>query len=158
NWPIWVDPVWLAWESDSSSSDYLDKETAIRSFEIWRHADGKCLSNMNEFDRADVVTWLKRAISLRFKLLFNNYNLRRLGSQLGLRKSSQMQVLAELGVIRPLMLEALTQLRNEVEHEDATPPSAERCRELVEFVWYFLKSTESISRLRVNDGDFCHPE
>ena len=52
--------------------------------------------------------------------------------------------MAEVGIIRPLLLKTLLNARNDVEYNDVKPPSVERCREFAEAVWYLLRSTDSI--------------
>lgn len=47
-----------------------------------------------------------------------------------------------MGIVRPQMLQKLIAIRNAVEHEDADPPALEACEVFLEFVWYFLKSTD----------------
>jgi len=55
---------------------------------------------------------------------------------------------AELfGIIRPRMFAQLKEVRSLIEHHDRTPPAQERCAELAEFVWYFLRSTDNLVQL-----------
>ena len=42
------------------------------------------------------------------------------------------------------MLTKLIDIRNAVEHENVSPPPHERCLELLDFVWYFLRSTDRL--------------
>ena len=42
------------------------------------------------------------------------------------------------------MLKKLYSIRNKVEHEDAAPPTLSECTELIDFVWYYLRSTDKI--------------
>ena len=54
--------------------------------------------------------------------------------------------MAHFGFIRPLMLSKILEVRNLIEHHDQPPPKYERCLELLEFTWYFLRSTDNICR------------
>ncbi len=38
-------------------------------------------------------------------------------------------------------MKQLLAIRNDIEHRDVKPPSTEKCLELLDAVWYFLKST-----------------
>jgi hypothetical protein len=42
------------------------------------------------------------------------------------------------------------EIRNEIEHEDKRPPKLERCLELLDVVWYFLRTTDRIVRVRTD--------
>ena len=56
-------------------------------------------------------------------------------------------------LIKPVMLGKLIQIRNAVEHQFSDPPTQDSCIELAEFVWYFLRSTDSIAQ-RVSGGPY----
>ncbi len=45
-------------------------------------------------------------------------------------------------------------IRNDIEHNDATPPDKPRCTELLDVVWYFLKSTDSLVRIMKTEIDY----
>jgi hypothetical protein len=48
-------------------------------------------------------------------------------------------------IVLPLMRKVLTDVRNDVTHDFLKrPPDIGRCRELAEFTWYFLKSTDHL--------------
>jgi hypothetical protein len=51
------------------------------------------------------------------------------------------------------MVAKLHDIRNRVEHQDSSPPDVDECAQFAEFVWYFLKSTDSLASV-VPDG-FC---
>jgi hypothetical protein len=42
------------------------------------------------------------------------------------------------------LLTKLLEIRNAIEHEDKKPPKRNECLELVDIVWYFLKSTDNM--------------
>jgi len=48
--------------------------------------------------------------------------------------------------MRPIMFQKLIDIRNAVEHEDAPPPDHNDCLSFLEFVWYFLRSTDHLVR------------
>lgn len=60
-------------------------------------------------------------------------------------------------VVRPLLLNKLLLLRNDIEHEDAEPPRYCQCKEYLDVVWYFLKTTHCIASHKVDDIMFTNP-
>jgi hypothetical protein len=65
-----------------------------------------------------------------------------------------LELLADVGVIRPLMLQSLLKVRNEVEYNDASPPDVIRCNEFADAVWYLLKTTDSMLEVGRTDIAF----
>jgi hypothetical protein len=51
-------------------------------------------------------------------------------------------------------MKELLKIINDIEHNDARSPEIERCKELVDVVWYFLKSTDSIVKVLYEDAEF----
>lgn len=146
---IFVAPTWLNFGQGATTHNFLDLDLLARSYKMWRHAESKLTSDAHDLDLADAILWLNRAVSLRVKSLFKQYDLRTIGRSLGMNRASHSEIMAEVGLIRPRMLRELTVLRNAVEHEDAAPPTLQRCQEFSEFVWYFLRSTDDIARMKL---------
>jgi len=92
-----------------------------------------------------VVTVLKRAVEFRIKHLNDRYRFKRI--PIGAKPADIIAQLEFFGLIRPIMVQKLMQIRNLIEHMDAPPPPQAECAELVEFVWYFLKSTDRIAEM-----------
>jgi hypothetical protein len=69
---------------------------------------------------------------------------------LGKKPRHLLELLNHLGLVRPVMLRRLLDLRNALEHEDVPAPDKSECELLVEFVWYFLRSTDRLVRVPVN--------
>jgi hypothetical protein len=90
--------------------------------------------------RADVLVNLKRAVDLRVKNLVDRYNFKRV--PLEDKPRGSLELLEFFGVIQPLMAGQLIELRNAVEHEDQEAPDVPKLKELSEFTWYFLRSTD----------------
>jgi hypothetical protein len=77
---------------------------------------------------------------------------------IGTKPKKILDQLEYFGIIRPLMLNRLIEIRNSVEHEYVSPPELDRCKELVEFVWYFLRSTDVLANRVVNAIEIQSPD
>lgn len=131
NWPIY-----------SQGGSVADDSLINRAYKIWERAL-KLVSNANnDFDRSDVVLTLKRSLDQRLKLIEKTYLFK--SKQFEGKPKHYLDILAHLNIIRPLFFHKLLKIRNAIEHEDEKPPSKSECFELVDIVWYFLKSTDPI--------------
>lgn len=150
---MFIDPAWISLNQDGASHVYLDRDLIKRAYSMWRHAEAKITPVAHDLDRADAILWLNRTVNLRIKSLYRDHDLRAIARSLGMNKASPSEIMAGIGLIRPRMLRELTVLRNAVEHQDAAPPSFDRCQEFSEVVWYFLRSTDDIARVKLDDLD-----
>lgn len=155
---MWLDHQILNWNSFSDGGAIQNEKLALRAYEIWSHAEKLLNKSLSELDRVDVVTSIKRAIDHRVRLLDKLYNFRKIPIK---DKPSDLLGLLEFsGLLRPIMLKKLIDIRNSVEHEDSSPPNTETCQVYLEFAWYFLRSTDPHTRLvrnpftlTMDDGD-----
>ncbi|SDH60894.1 hypothetical protein SAMN05192558_12215 [Actinokineospora alba] len=142
--PIFLDPIFLTWEQDAGASEVSDHQPTRRSYEMWRLAESKT--------GLDTVLWLNRAVNLRMRLLTQRYNMR---SILRDPPPQDTEILARIGIIRPHMHRALTELHRALE---VSPVPPEHCAELVDTVWYFLRSTDSLMNVQRTDMAFAHEQ
>lgn len=150
---MWLSLDVLEWKPFVGGSSTYTTNPWARAYEIWSHAQ-RHLSTTTEMSRVDAITTLRRAIDHRVRLLKEFYSFRNIPIR---KKPSEIFSLLEfLGIVRPLMLQKLIAIRNAVEHEDVPPPDAETCQIFLEFVWYFLRSTDGIARTIVEDF-LLHP-
>ena len=135
---MWLSPAFLNWRILVQVA-YNDLDWK-RAYEIWAHSERILQQYNDEFHLTDAITTLKRAMSHRLQLLKTIYRL----DTIPLPKIPKRAIeqLAFLGIVRPTMLSRLIEIRNMIEHEDAAPPTCDRCIELLDFVWYFLRSTD----------------
>jgi hypothetical protein len=107
---------------------------------MWLHAERLLAQDAaSDFVRADALSTLKRAVNQRLKALEATYCFAEVSP---LKVKGTLSQLEGFGFIRTRLLRELMKIRNLVEHEDSPPPSQERCNEFLEFVWYFLRTTE----------------
>ncbi len=153
--PTWIDPSWLFWEFRTGSGAYLSRDTAERAYEIHQHACDRLVGDPGEFDRVDAITALRRAVAQRVRVLKEAYELRKL--PIHPKPKGDLEFLSDLEIIRPFMLKRLIDIRNIVEHQDSSPPSLDDCLMFADLVWYFLRTTDVLTYLKVNTLIFEPP-
>lgn len=150
---LWIPLNVLSWPSRIEGGRVFAAKERPRAYAFLRRAEHflNMLPDPTEHDLADCLSNLRRCFTHRLRLLEKHYNIR---SAIGASKKRHLaELFAEVGIIRPLMLKALLDDRNEVEYADAKPPSLERCREFAEAVWYLLRTTDSL--LEVGRTEVC---
>ena len=153
---IWINPEFMNWHSYSDSVTLLNEQEGDRAYEIWEHASTRLQNNPDEMDRTDAITTLKRCVNQRLQVIEKLYKLRAVFAS---SSNRYLQLLERLLIVRPLLILGLMEVRNEIEHQDKRPPKVERCLELLDIVWYFLRTTDRIvqkvydSLVYDHDGD-----
>ncbi|MFK4132797.1 hypothetical protein ACI2KR_11030 [Pseudomonas luteola] len=143
---------WAASRETSYISDDMDFKIPYR---YWEHAEHLLTYPENEHFLIDCIVNLKRAIDHRLKHLSAMYLFKKIPDSS--RPSELLDILGYYGIARPRMLREISQIRNLLEHHYKSPPTLSRCQELVEFSWYFLRSTDNISTLSL-EGFILKPE
>jgi hypothetical protein len=139
----WLSPEVFDWAPEYDGAKLGDSERTLRPHVILAHAEKVLFSSDSELSIADSILSLRRAINSRLKHLHEIYEFRDLfPKQLG-----SLERLEQVGLARPFLIKQLLDVRNEIEHNDAAPPSATRARELVDATWYFLRTTDSACKL-----------
>lgn len=139
---IFVSSAVFDWESLSESSQMLGLEWEV-PYSYYRHAE-RVLELVDRHFLIDAISNLKRAVDHRIKHITSTYRIKK--TPVYRSTQSVLEALAALEVVKPLMLAQLTDIRNTVEHHYADPPTLPRCRELAEFTWYFLRSTDTLAK------------
>ncbi len=152
NEDLWLDKSFLDWDSSVQVNplrylvDNLEErnnKTIHLPYNYLAHASKKINRNNDSFDRADIISNLKRAVDHRITELNKIYKLKKLAKmgfldpKLGSRDS-----LVALGLMRKTLANNLFDLRNIIEHQYGEGPLKERCEEFIDFSWYFLRSTD----------------
>lgn len=141
---IWISSKIFTWPVSRSSWTPGDYWGARRAYELLDHAERILNPNSDRNQRADVISNLKRAVDHRLKILNDLYRFK--GIPIQDLPKEQLDVMQRFGIVRQLMLGKLYDIRNAVEHEDSPPPSHDSIKELAEFVWYFLRTTDRLAR------------
>ncbi len=149
---MWISPAIFDWEPMVTGWSVAEADGWRRPYEHWNHAEGLLSKATTEFVRIDIVTTLKRAFDRRLQHLEAMYSFKAL--PLTGQPRRRLERLAFIGLLRPLLIDKLVDIRNRIEHEDRGTPSTEYCAELLDVVWYFLRSTDSLVRQRTIDIEF----
>ncbi len=147
---MYIKDSFLNWNVDIQSWSEINPDEKKRSIELLFRAENHLNFNDDNDSRADAIVTLKRAINHRLKLIEKCYNLKKI--DFPDKPKGYLELLESLGIVRPLLLKELMQIRNEIEHNDAKPPKMNVCRIYVDVVWYFLKSTNRM--VTINSDDF----
>ena len=139
---IWVSNEILFWESPGAGGKIVEKEERERAYKIWNHANQLIEEAKDEFHLSDGIIDLKRALNHRLMKIEEYYGFKRNIPEY--KKIPYLEILDKIEIIRPLLLKTLLQVRNGIEHNDNEPPEKERCQELSDAVWLFLKVTDPI--------------
>lgn len=151
---LWIAPYWRNFEIDGHSSTDIDSGLSGRPYLHWHLADVLARTeDANEVICGTIIQKLWNAVDSRVRLLQDVYDLRGLSRTLDWDKKrpSHLEILTRIGLVRPLALEQLKRIRNSVEHSDRGAPTQAACRQHVDLVWYFLRSTDIFASRRILD-------
>lgn len=139
---LYINKNVLDWDKglDSLDSGELD----LRSYELWKHAESLLSQNPKRDYLADSIQSLNRAVRLRLNYLNSLYGLQK--NPIKKYRADKLLFLTDTTIIRPKLLEEIYKIRNHIEHQDAKPPSLKECSNYLEFTWYFLKATDSMTK------------
>lgn len=152
--PILPKKIWL---SHKIFEDYLpciggksiSSVVRKRAYDLWNHANNLIQNATTDFQLEDGIIDLKRALNHRLKLIEQLYGFKKNIS--AYKNIPYLEILEKLSIIKPSLLKKLLIIRNNIEHNDFSAPEQERCLELSDVVWYFLKSTDQMCNLLYND-------
>lgn len=146
---VWIHFDVLSGETQRDGIRYIRDDEWKKHYEILNHANYLLEIEKSDHDRACAIFQLNRAVELRDKFLSKIYHFRRIKSFKGL---GQSEIMENLDMIKPMLKSKLDSIRNRVMHKaDENAPSSQICRELSEFVWYFLRVTDIYARNTVED-------
>jgi len=132
----------LKWDAHISGSSTSDLDDVMRPYQILAHSESLIKKDSTAFNLADALGNLKRALNHRLQLIERQYQLKTLKFD-GMPKG-YLELLEKYGLARPYLIKKLMEIRNDIEHKDKKPPRVDRCKELLDVTWYFLKSTDKL--------------
>ncbi len=152
---IWLSNTVLSWLPHLTGWSTKASKNLLRPYTHWEHAQKLSSSEANQFIRIDIVTTLKRSVDIRIRNLNDIYQFRTI--QVLKKEKSLVEILSQLEIVRPMMISKLNRIRNTIEHQDKAPPSYDECVELIDFTWYFLRSTDKLIQ-QIPGGVIYDPE
>lgn len=123
-----------------ASSSFQECLSIEKGYSIIDHAYDAINNNDDDLYLADAISNLRKAVNYRITDIFNNLGINNLIMPLG--KDKKLEKLEFLGIVKPLLINKLLTIRNGIEYEGANPPNKEECKELIDVVWYFYRSTD----------------
>lgn len=146
---LWISDNFLDQQLFCEVYSGYDDNIINRAYEIWNHAKNLIEQNDDTYSMSDAIWNLRRCLDQRTRTIEENYNLKQIPF---LQKpKGYYELLEYYGVARPFIVKNLFSIRNDIDHHDATPPPKERCMELLDIVWYFLKATDRILQEKKKD-------
>jgi len=140
NKKIWISKEILSWERHEDTSTIIPRDVALSCYKLWEHADSQTKS-VNSFHLQDSIKNLKLVVDRRIKKIETIYNFRQFK-----RKTSNhtLGIYKQLGLVKGSILEKLFAIRNGIEHHGRGLgiSDQDRCMDLSDAVWYFLRSTD----------------
>lgn len=149
---IWLSNEVFEWERFTSCNILINKDLCQRSYEIWGRASSLIEKIENQFDLIDGIANLKRSLNHRLLLIEDTYHFKNINFQN--KPKHYLELLECFNLVRPYIMKELMEIRNEIEHNDTNPPEQKECKKLVDVVWYFLKSTDTLVQSLKTDVDF----
>lgn len=143
----WLSREIIDWSPDATERWSGDPRWE-KHYEPWKHANATLVETASEQDRASAIFQLRRALEFREKALNSVYGFNRIPGGGKKRTSDWLEM---FNIVLPMMRKILTDVRNDVTHDfSKPPPDVDRCRELAEFIWYFLRSTDHLLVNRIS--------
>lgn len=146
---IWLKNEVFYWYAESQGGSSTSNTDQARAYDLWERANSLLVGNEDDFHRADSISNLKRCLNQRLKFIEYVYGLKKIA--LDKSPKGYLEYLETFGLVRPFLLKNLMLIRNDIEHNDTQPPDLKRCKELVDIMWYFLKSTDGVLNWRKED-------
>jgi len=143
---LWLDVEVLEWAPEFLSGVPQERERLLRPHQVLEHANRLLSNQPSPFALADALSNLKRAVNNRLQHLEEIYRL----TSLFPKSVGALERLEGVGLAKPVLIRQLFELRNDIEHNDTSPPSQERCGELADSTWYFLKTTDYACKTAVS--------
>jgi hypothetical protein len=148
---VWLSREIVGWPTGHVSRAPGDPQWE-RHYESWNHANDSLVGTASEQDRASAIFQLKRSLEFRENALNSVYEFNKMT---GIVKKGIPAALEMFNIVLPIMRKTLTDVRNDVTHDfSKPPPDIHRCRELAEFTWYFLKSTDHLLSSTIRGLEF----
>lgn len=139
----------LDWDLDMQSWSTINRDVRARAEQLLLRSEFQLNFDKSKDARAECFITLKRCLNQRLKAIEKIHQFKNLN--IPYKPRGYLELLEIIGVLRPILLKKLLKIRNEIEHEDINPPSYNLCKEYIDVVWYFIKSTNKLVSVSTDD-------
>lgn len=126
------------WHNLSSTQRY-NSENIQECYDYLNHAESLIVDFKDKFHIQDAIRNLKIVVDKRIKQIERIYNFKSY-----FPKQHILETYKELGIVKGFVIKKLFTIRNDIEHNELDYSDTEQCHDLLDTVWYFLKSTDEI--------------
>lgn len=149
--PIWISTDFLSWDPTPIEMGYGSRNERQESYDLFDHAEHVLERHPDDGEyRADAIVNLNRAIKTRIGHLMKVHELSSHPVYLQMKKKV-WRFLQYFSVLRPRLIQGLTDTRNGIEHHGISAPGLAKTLDMLENTWYFLKATDFLAG-RPNSG------
>lgn len=151
---LWVSKEILNWNVLGGGGSTVDRKLYERSYKMWEHSNSLIENATNEFQLSDGIMNLKRCLNHRLQLIESLYKFKSINIEDKQKSKGYLELLQNYGIVRPTIMKTLLDIRNGIEHRDENPPNIQRCKEFIDIIWYFLKSTDNMVIIKREEAEF----
>ena len=126
------------WHNMSSTQRY-NGENIKECYDYLNHAESLIVDFKDKFHIQDAIRNLKIVVDKRIKQIERVYDFKSY-----FPKQHILETYKELGIVKGFVIKKLFTSRNDIEHNELEYSDAEQCHDLLDTVWYFLKSTDEM--------------
>lgn len=126
------------WYNLSSTQNY-NGENIKECYDYLNHAESLIVDFKDKFHVQDAIRNLKVVVDKRIKQIERVYDFKSY-----FPKQHILETYKELGIVKGFVIKKLFTIRNDIEHNELDYSDVEQCHDLLDTVWYFLKSTDEM--------------
>lgn len=145
---VWIDSSILYWSINGSIGCYNGEDIAS-CYEYWEYAETLINKFDDKFHLQDSIKNLKYVVDKRIKQIERIYDFKSY-----FPSKHILEIYEELGIVKGFVIKNLFELRNNIEHNEVEIDEKERCRNFLDTIWYFLKSTDLLVTSSNVENDF----
>jgi hypothetical protein len=139
---IWIDPQLIKGKDYYGGGLLRTAHDWMNAHTIWSRSERLIINSNDDEDLIDGMVTLNRSIAHRLSRLNATYKFRNIKHPK--KPKGLLEQLEFFGLIKPVMLIQIAAIRNSIEHQFKKAPTKKRCQELLDFAWYFLRSTDNL--------------
>lgn len=135
---IWLDDCVLNWYINGTVGS-PSEENIQECYDYFNYAESLIDDFDDKFHIQDCIKNLKYVVDKRIKQLERIYDFRSY-----FPRKHILETYKQLGIVKGFVITKLFIIRNNIEHNELEYSDKEQCHDLLDTVWYFLKSTDDL--------------